>query len=270
MFAELVCGPPGSGKTTYCEGKRQFLSAYDPRRPVIIVNLDPANEGIFPYPCDVDIRMLVNHRIVAETESLGPNGAYIFCAQVIAARADWILEQVIIAIERKSAESPECDRAPHVIFDCPGQVEFYLVSDVVEELIHRLQKKLLCSVGMVHFVDGSVCTRDVSSYVSSCLLALNVMTKYEVPMVNVLTKWDLVELDDKDSFLSPVTILESFDFWWRRFEFSGTEKMKHMALSVLNVVEGYGVVGYLPLDVQSQNDMLLLTTTIDNALGNFV
>ena len=72
MFAELVCGPPGSGKSTYCEGKRQFLSVYDPCRPVVIFNLDPANDGIFPYPCDINICDLVSHKETMEQTKLGP------------------------------------------------------------------------------------------------------------------------------------------------------------------------------------------------------
>lgn len=83
MFGELVCGPPGSGKTTYCEGKRQFLSVYDPTRPVTLLNLDPANEGVFPYPCDVDIREVVNYTAIMQDAKLGPNGAYLYCMSVM-------------------------------------------------------------------------------------------------------------------------------------------------------------------------------------------
>lgn len=63
MFGQLVIGPPGSGKTTYCNGMQQFLTAIGrcralfPEeiihpcasmcgRKVAIINLDPANDGI--------------------------------------------------------------------------------------------------------------------------------------------------------------------------------------------------------------------------------
>uniref|UniRef100_A0A803TAL4 GPN-loop GTPase 2 n=1 Tax=Anolis carolinensis TaxID=28377 RepID=A0A803TAL4_ANOCA len=46
-FGQAVIGPPGSGKTTYCLGMQEFLSAIG--RKVVVVNLDPANDGI-PYP----------------------------------------------------------------------------------------------------------------------------------------------------------------------------------------------------------------------------
>ena len=42
VFGQVVIGPPGSGKTTYCNGMRQFLTGLG--RKVAIVNLDPAND----------------------------------------------------------------------------------------------------------------------------------------------------------------------------------------------------------------------------------
>lgn len=46
-FAQMVLGPPGSGKTTYCNGMQQFLQQNG--RETVIVNMDPANEHL-PYP----------------------------------------------------------------------------------------------------------------------------------------------------------------------------------------------------------------------------
>lgn len=46
-FGQVVIGPPGSGKTTYCNGLSQFLQLIG--RKVAVVNLDPANDRL-PYP----------------------------------------------------------------------------------------------------------------------------------------------------------------------------------------------------------------------------
>lgn len=46
-FAQVVLGPPGSGKTTFCNGMEQFLRANG--RDAAVVNMDPANEQL-PYP----------------------------------------------------------------------------------------------------------------------------------------------------------------------------------------------------------------------------
>lgn len=70
-FGQLVIGPPGSGKTTYCHGLHQYLTALG--RKVAIVNLDPAND-VLPYKPDVDISDLVCLETVMDELKLGPNG----------------------------------------------------------------------------------------------------------------------------------------------------------------------------------------------------
>ena len=41
-FGQLVTGPPGAGKTTYCVGMKHILELRGRREA--IVNLDPAND----------------------------------------------------------------------------------------------------------------------------------------------------------------------------------------------------------------------------------
>ena len=57
VFGQVVIGPPGSGKTTYCQGMVQYLAALG--RQVAVINLDPANETL-PYTAAADIRDLVS------------------------------------------------------------------------------------------------------------------------------------------------------------------------------------------------------------------
>jgi hypothetical protein len=70
-FGQVVIGPPGSGKTTYCAGMQQFLRASN--RKVAVINLDPANDDL-PYEAAVDISELVALEEVMEHFKLGPNG----------------------------------------------------------------------------------------------------------------------------------------------------------------------------------------------------
>ena len=47
-FGQIVIGPPGAGKTTYCDFMSQLLRGLG--RKVAILNIDPANEGeTLPY-----------------------------------------------------------------------------------------------------------------------------------------------------------------------------------------------------------------------------
>lgn len=70
-FGQLVIGPPGSGKTTYCNGMQQYMSLLG--RKVAVVNLDPANDNL-PYECAIDVGELVSLEAVMESMHLGPNG----------------------------------------------------------------------------------------------------------------------------------------------------------------------------------------------------
>lgn len=52
-YGQLIIGPAGSGKSTYCKLIQD--NAADLKREVIVINLDPAAEH-FKYRCDIDVR----------------------------------------------------------------------------------------------------------------------------------------------------------------------------------------------------------------------
>ena len=56
-WGQVVVGPPGSGKSTYCAGLQQYFGLTG--RPCAVVNLDPANDAP-PYTAAVDLAELVS------------------------------------------------------------------------------------------------------------------------------------------------------------------------------------------------------------------
>ncbi|XP_066963103.1 GPN-loop GTPase 2 isoform X2 [Macrobrachium rosenbergii] len=56
LFGQVVLGPPGSGKTTYCKAVGAVLRELG--RKVAIINLDPANDAL-PYEATIDINELI-------------------------------------------------------------------------------------------------------------------------------------------------------------------------------------------------------------------
>jgi GTPase SAR1 family protein len=88
-FAQLVIGPPGSGKSTYCDGMQQFMGAIE--RKCSVVNLDPANDSTSYQPA-VDVRDLVTIDEIMEQESLGPNGGVLFALEELEHNFDWLEE----------------------------------------------------------------------------------------------------------------------------------------------------------------------------------
>lgn len=259
MIAEFVCGPAGCGKTTYCEGRRQFIEATNEQRVVINVNLDPANEGVFPYPCDVDVREIVSHHVVAHSENLGPNGSYLFCAEYLATRVDDLVAAITEAVSLKSH-----GKMPHLIIDAPGQVEFYLQTDCVHRILHALEKKVGCSLCIVHLHDAVVATRSLDTYISACLLALTFMTNFELPQVNFLSKWDCVG-DEALDFLSVGSIVDNLPMLCRRNPMA--QRNSEFAKALLSIVEGYSIVGFHSLAVEDPDSMSAAAQLTDTIFG---
>lgn len=258
MIAELVCGPAGCGKTTYCEGRRQYLSLLSTQRAVINVNLDPANDGVFPYPCDVDVREIASHHDIALSEGLGPNGSYLFCAELVAERVDELIARIrdIIVLKRGAG-------LPYLIIDAPGQVEFYLQTECIHRVLHGLEKEVGCSVCVVHLHDAIVATRSMDAYVSACLLVLTFMVQFELPQVNFLSKWDCVG-DDALDYISVGDVLDHFSLLSLSM---ASSVQREFAKAIISVVDGYSIVGFTPLAVEDPDSMRRAASLVSHALG---
>jgi GTPase SAR1 family protein len=124
-FAQLVVGPPGAGKSTYCDGMHQFMSAVG--RKCSIVNLDPANDQT-SYPCAIDVRKLVTLEDIMSSYELGPNGGVLYALEELEHNVEWLTEGL-----KKLDED-------YVLFDCPGQVELFTHHDSLRKIFLAIQK----------------------------------------------------------------------------------------------------------------------------------
>ena len=125
-FAQLVIGPPGSGKSTYCDGMQQFLGAIG--RPCSIVNLDPANDRT-SYEAALDVRDLVSLEEIMADEKLGPNGGVLYALEELEHNVGWLEA----GLEKLGSDE-------YIIFDCPGQVELFTHHASLRNVVFRLQK----------------------------------------------------------------------------------------------------------------------------------
>ncbi|SPO20203.1 related to GPN-loop GTPase 2 homolog [Ustilago trichophora] len=202
-FAQLVIGPPGSGKTTYCYGQYQFLSLLS--RPCSVINLDPANDRL-PYPCAVDINKLISVRDVMAELSLGPNAAMLYCIEYLEKNVDWLIHELKRVMDeqregktgqiaghgdQESPVGPVSAGFEYLIFDLPGQVELSTNHPALKRILETLDKQLGLRFVAVHLTDATHIT-DASRYVSILILALRAMLTLELPHVNVLSKVDLL------------------------------------------------------------------------------
>eukprot|EP00976_Prorocentrum_cordatum_P052954 1068181-Prorocentrum_minimum.AAC.3 len=116
VYGQVVVGPPGAGKSTYCTGMQQYFELTG--RKVAIINLDPANDEL-PYTCALNVSELISLADVMDELQLGPNGGLVYCMDYLHQNLDWLKEKL---------EPLAHDH--YLIFDLPGQVCDFLVSPV--------------------------------------------------------------------------------------------------------------------------------------------
>lgn len=120
MYGQIIIGPAGSGKSTYCSLIQSWAKNLD--RNILIVNLDPAAEKL-SYTPNVDIRELINTDDAMDYTKLGPNGGLIYCMEYLIENIDWLEEEI-------GGLGPE----DYVLFDCPGQLELYTHLDIMHRV----------------------------------------------------------------------------------------------------------------------------------------
>ncbi len=178
MIANLfVVGPAGSGKSTFTAAFRDWMikNEYD----VITVNLDPGAETL-PYNPDVDIRDIIDLSSIMNEYGLGPNGAQIVAADMIANFVEELKGEI---------DSYEAD---YVIYDTAGQIELFAFRAASKFIVDYLGGKN----SILAFLFDPALAKSPSGYVSLLILSSSVYFRFYIPFINILSKVDIVE--DRD------------------------------------------------------------------------
>lgn len=250
-YAQIVVGPAGSGKSTYCAAMAKHGEAIG--RKISIVNMDPAAEH-FDYNPIVDVRDLINISDVMEDEELkfGPNGGLVFCMEYIVSNHDWLDENF--------AEYDD----EYVIFDCPGQIELYTHMNVMKTFVEHLQRLdfRICAV----FLLDSQFASDASKFVSGVLVSLSTIINLEIPSVNLLTKVDLLNRIERrrlNAFCEPDSDLMSED---RIIATTSNEKFAKLSSAISRLIDDYSLVKFFPLNIMEEDSISDILLVIDNAI----
>ncbi|KAI5921549.1 putative GTP binding protein [Camillea tinctor] len=254
-FAQLVLGSPGAGKSTYCDGMHQFMSAIG--RECSVVNLDPANDKT-SYPCALDIRDLVTLEEIMADDQLGPNGGVLYAFEELENNMEWLENGL-----KELGES-------YILFDCPGQVELYTHHNSLRNIFFKLQK-LGYRLVAVHLSD-SFCLTQPSLYISNLLLTLRAMLQMDLPHINVLTKIDKVASYDPLPFnLDFYTEVQDLSYLLPYLEEESpamrSEKFSRLNKAVADLVENFSLVRFEVLAVENKKSMMHLLRVIDRAGG---
>ena len=174
MDALFITGTAGSGKSLLTAAlKRWYVSRGE---DVIAVNLDPG-VATLPYEPEVDVRLRVNLQETMENYGLGPNGALILAADLVATKLASIQEEV------------DSYRAEHVIIDTPGQTELFAFRESGEYIVKEFRAD---SKALLFLLDPLLANTPVN-FLSIALLSVSVGLRMKVPRISVLTKKDIAK-----------------------------------------------------------------------------
>eukprot|EP00658_Telonema_sp_P-2_P040636 TRINITY_DN2904_c0_g1_i4.p1 TRINITY_DN2904_c0_g1~~TRINITY_DN2904_c0_g1_i4.p1 ORF type:complete len:315 (-),score=108.01 TRINITY_DN2904_c0_g1_i4:480-1424(-) len=250
MHAQLVMGPAGSGKSTYCEAMQKHGQATG--RSLHVVNLDPAAEA-FDYEVAIDIRDLITLEDVMEEMKLGPNGGLIFAMEHLIENLDWLEEEV------------SQYEGSYLLFDCPGQIELYGHVPVMRRLADAIQGwgVKLCGV---YLIDSQFIS-DNNKFLAGTLSALSCMVGLELPHINVLTKCDLVspDPDHLEKYLEP-----NLEYFLHELSVQNKTTPDHpfarLNATLIDMMQQWSMVVYVPLNPLEEDSVQLVLSHVDNAI----
>lgn len=253
MHGQIVIGPPGSGKSTFCKAMKNHFTANG--RKVVTINLDPANED---NECDIDVRELIELGEVTERLGLGPNGGLIFCIEYFADNLSWLKDSI-----------DDLDDSHYLLFDCPGQVELYIHNEAMQKVVHTITEDWGIRLAAVNLIDSMQC-HEPSKYISALAMSLSTMLQLELPHINVLSKIDLLErtsdqLPYKIDYFTEVMDLEFLTSTLAEDPF--TARFGSLTAAIAGLVEDFGLVQFHPLNVNDTKVVANVARVIDRANG---
>lgn len=182
MFVVFIIGTAGSGKSMLTASFSEWLKIS--KQNVAIVNLDPGVLTL-PYSPDVDVRNYVDIESLMEKYNLGPNGALIMAADMIADSMEKISEEV---------EELKLDI---VLVDTPGQMELFAFRASGPYIASEFTRE---PKAIIYLFD-SVFSLDPLNYVSNLFLSAAVYNRFLIPQVHLLSKCDLLPREDIDTIV---------------------------------------------------------------------
>jgi len=176
-------GTAGSGKSSLVAAYKDWLD--NNGIDAVIVNLDPGAESL-PYVPDVDIREWIDLREVMDEYALGPNGAQVVCADLMAMNIE------------KLTDVLGTYKTNYALIDTPGQLELFAFRRSSNVTVEALGKERSMTV----FLADPMLCRTSNGFISTMMLSSIVQFRLQMPMLNVLSKSDLLDDGELDKVLS--------------------------------------------------------------------
>jgi GTPase SAR1 family protein len=169
-----IIGTAGCGKSTFTATAANWLSEMG--FVTQTVNLDPGADAL-PYEPGVDVRDWMTLGDVMEEYGLGPNGAQVVAAGMVALYKKKIIEEL--------AEG----EAQYVLIDTPGQLELFSFRESAREIVHGISPD---NSYLLYLIDPFN-ARTPTGYISQIMLANLSKLRFQIPTLEVISKGDMIQ-----------------------------------------------------------------------------
>jgi len=246
VYIVFIIGTAGSGKSRLTAAFGNWLKMS--KQDVATVNLDPGVD-VLPYSPEIDVRDYVDISELMEKYQLGPNGALIMAADLVADQ-----------IEKISKEIEEL-QSDIVLVDTSGQMELFAFRASGPYIANELTKE---PKAIVYLYDA-VFSMDPSNYVSNLFLSTAVFNRFMLPQLHVLSKCDLLPNEEVDRIVDwsvrQDALAEAIEE-----KLEGTKRLLNR--SMMQAIYGLGLnFPLLPVSAKTNDGIINFNTALERVLA---
>ena len=251
----FVVGTAGAGKSSLVTAFQRWARFLE--IDALTINLDPGAERVH-YDPEFDVRDLISLAEVMDRYDLGPNGAQILAADLVAAQADEIMDE----LEGLSGDM--------LIIDTPGQVELFAFREASNHLVDVLGQ----GRAALAFVFDPMLSQTPSGFVSQMLLSNIVQFRLGLPTANYLSKADLLEPEVLEKILEwgeRLDVLEA-DLYEesqnRMTHDTATGQRVEFAIAQLRTMQDASIIpGLVPLSSEHEEGLADVLSFVQSVFG---
>jgi len=245
MAVIFIIGTAGSGKSLLTASLNEWLKVG--KQKAATVNLDPGVLHL-PYVPDIDIRDQININDIMEEYGLGPNGALILAADLIAEESERIGGEI------------EDLQSDVVLVDTPGQMELFAFRASGPYIANEMTTE---QKAIVYLFDA-VFSFNPLNYVSNMFLSTAVYNRFFFPQLHVLSKCDLLPPEDVNRIIDwssrPETLEDAIDE-----KLTGTRRL--LSRDMVQAINRLGLQFQLmPVSGKTNDGLINLSSALERIL----
>ncbi len=251
----FVVGTAGAGKSSLVTAFQRWARFLEV--DALTINLDPGAERVH-YDPEFDVRDLISLSEVMDRYDLGPNGAQILAADLVAAQAHDIMDEL------------EGLHGDMLVIDTPGQVELFAFREASNHLVDVLGQGRAALV----FLFDPMLSQTPSGFVSQMLLSNIVQFRLALPTANFLSKADLLEPEVLEKILEwgeQLDVLEAdlYEESANRLQADiATGQRVEFAIAQLRTMQDASIIpGLIPLSSEHEEGLADVLTFVQGIYG---